>query len=316
MAPLRCWRNPSRGVFGGVGKRYCGVGEAAAVDGDAAADEILYGRNALVPPVDVQAGNDPVISKPERMKGLRWETAADDHGIVPAGREPAGELHAKVILVSEEIRRSVVADLLAEHSACRGRSPVQRVGPVLDPDPCLIQRIDRVGDIASGVDIGLAGAQRGVDEDAIVDGETGVLGQFGVGPGSYPDDDHVDGNLVTVFGDHRRDVPGAAELGHRRAESNINTMLTVHLSEEPINHLATRAQAKGGLQWGGLRLDEGELAAILPGCGRGLQPAPASTHDDDPIPAPDGLAQPLGVLNPAQVADPLPIGTGEIQPAR
>jgi hypothetical protein len=111
-------------------------------------------------------------------------------------------------------------------------------------------------------------------------------------------------------------MPGAAELGRRCAESDIDAVLAVHLSEEPADHGTASAGAKRGLQRCGLRLDDGDLAAVLPGRGRGLQADPAGTHDDDPAPAADGLAQPLGVLDPAQVADPVQIDTGEIQPAR
>jgi hypothetical protein len=43
-------------------------------------------------------------------------------------------------------------------------------------DPCLM-RVDRVSDVASSVDIGGVGTQRGIDENAVVNGESGLLGE-------------------------------------------------------------------------------------------------------------------------------------------
>jgi hypothetical protein len=74
---------------------------------------------------------------------------------------------------SEEVRHPVVAELLAEHGAGRGGSAVERVGPMLDTDPRLIQRGDRVGDVACSEDIGGVGTQRGIDEDAVVNRKSG-----------------------------------------------------------------------------------------------------------------------------------------------
>ncbi len=99
------------------------------------------------------------------------------------------------------------------------------------------------------------------------------------------------------------------ELGHRRAESNIDAVLAVHLGEESTDHRSTRSGTERRLQRGGSRLDNGDLAAVFAGCGRGLQPDPTGTHDDHPAAAPDGLAQPLRVINPAQVTDSVQVGT-------
>lgn len=140
---------------------------------------------------------------------------------------------------------------------------MQRVGPVLDPDPCLIKRVNRVGDVACGVDVGIVGPQRGVDENTIVDGRTGLLGEFGVGSGAHSDDDHVRRDLVAVIGDHRRDLPAAPEPGHRGAKLDVD----------------------------------------------GLQPDPTGTHDDDPAATADRLAQPLGIVDPAQVIDAIQVRT-------
>ena len=49
---------------------------------------------------------------------------------------------------------------------------------MLDPDALAIARMQRVGDIAGGKDIRIAGAQCGVDEDAVVDVEAGRPGEL------------------------------------------------------------------------------------------------------------------------------------------
>jgi hypothetical protein len=48
--------------------------------------------------------------------------------------------------------------------------PCSAVGPVLDADPRAIPRVERGGNVAGGVDVGVVGAQRGVDADTVVDG--------------------------------------------------------------------------------------------------------------------------------------------------
>ena len=94
-----------------------------------------------------------------------------------AGRDPAGVLHAEVVLVGEEVRQLVVADVLAQHGAGGGRPGMQGVGPVLDPDPGAEQRMVDVGDVAGGEDVRVVGAQPPVDQDAVVHPQAGLLGQ-------------------------------------------------------------------------------------------------------------------------------------------
>ncbi len=124
--------------------------------------------------------------------------AHHDAGGVVAGRV-ADVLHAEVVLVAEEVRQPVVGRVLAQDRRRGGRRLVERGGPVLDPDPAAEHRVVVVGDVADRVDVGVAGAQRPVDEDAVVDVEPGRLGELGAGPDADAEHDRVGGELLAVL---------------------------------------------------------------------------------------------------------------------
>ena len=62
---------------------------------------------------------------------------------------------------------------------------------MLDPDPAAEDRVVLVGDVTHGVDVGVAGAQARVHQDAVVDVEPGGLGELGAGPDTDTDHDRV-----------------------------------------------------------------------------------------------------------------------------
>ena len=91
------------------------------------------------------------------------------------GAAVARVLHPDVVLVGEEVRDPVVDGVLAEHRPRRRRTLLEGVGPVLDAQ-APEQRVVVVGDVARREDAVGARAQRGVDEDPVVDVEH-ALGQ-------------------------------------------------------------------------------------------------------------------------------------------
>ena len=106
-------------------------------------------------------------------------------------RGEAGVLHADVVLVGEEIRHAVVRGRVAEHVARRRRALVERVGPVLDADALAVEGVVGVGDVAGGEHAVRAGLQVLVDEDPVVDGDPGLLGELGARLHADADDHEV-----------------------------------------------------------------------------------------------------------------------------
>ena len=120
-----------------------------------------------VPDVDVHAGHHRAAGQPERDELQRRRVAPVHDLVVVAGLGQPGRLHAQVVLVAEEVRHPVVGHRLAEHGAGRGRAAVQRVGPVLHPDPAAQQRVGHVGHVTGREDVRVAGPQRRVHQDAV-----------------------------------------------------------------------------------------------------------------------------------------------------
>src|SRR5690606_19909784 len=117
-----------------LGERDGRVLQPGGVDRRAGADDPLD-LLGHVPDVDVHPGQHAPVREPERDELTRRHVAAEHDPVVAARLGVAGVLHAEVVLVGEEVRHAVVADLLAEHGPGRGGPAVQRVVPVLDPKP-------------------------------------------------------------------------------------------------------------------------------------------------------------------------------------
>ncbi len=111
----------------------------------------------------------------------------------------ADVLHAEVVLVGEEVGEFVVFGVLAEHPGHGDRGLLERVGPVLGADARAEQRVLGRGDVADREDVGVAGAQRRVDQDtAVADRQAGAFGERDVGRRADRDQDGVgvDGGTV------------------------------------------------------------------------------------------------------------------------
>ena len=114
----------------------------------------------------------PAVTRPSRsQKAMNSRVAGSPRKTTSSpGRAVARVLHADVVLVGEEVRDPLVDDVLAKHRAGRRRALLQCVGPVLDAQ-APEQRMVVVGDVARREDAVGARAQRGVDEDPVVDVE-------------------------------------------------------------------------------------------------------------------------------------------------
>ena len=99
---------------------------------------------------------------------------------VSAGPAEPRVLHAEVVLVGEEVRHPVVADLLPEHRPRGGRTAVERVGPVLDAHVPAVERVEGRRDVAGGEDVGRRRPQGVVGDDAVVDLQPGRRGEVDV----------------------------------------------------------------------------------------------------------------------------------------
>ena len=84
------------------------------------------------PHVDVQPGQYPPVSKPERDEFPGVKVAADNQLVVSVRTDISGVLHAELVLVGEEVRQPSVSGSVAEHAPSRDEWLVHCGGPVLD----------------------------------------------------------------------------------------------------------------------------------------------------------------------------------------
>ena len=163
----------------------------------------------------------------------------------------------EVVLVGEEVRHAVVRDVLPEHRLGRGRPAVQRVRPVLDPDPPADARMRERGDVAAGVHVRVAGAQAAVGDHAVVDLEPGRGREIGGRPDADADDREVGRDLLVGVEDRVREVAAdVAELAQARAEPEVDAVRGVQVAEDR-RHLVAEDPA----QRQEVDLDDGHVAA-------------------------------------------------------
>ena len=265
----------------------------------------------------MHAGQDPARARPEHEE-LRYHAgpdrrvAAEHHPVVPAGLDPAGVLHAQVVLVGEEVRQPVVAHRLAEHRAGGRLAAVQRVGPVLHPDPLTQQRMRDAGHVAGRVDVRIAGAQARVDGDTVVEDQTRRLGELH--HRRDPDADHgqVGRQLGAVVEDHRaQPAAGAAELPYPRAETERHPVRAVQVGED-LGHLVAEHPA----QRRAVHLHDGHLGAVAARRGRGLQADPAGADDHDASGVAESGQERVGVRKGSQITDAVQVRARCVEAAR
>lgn len=106
----------------------------------------------------------------------------------------ADALFGHVVMTAPEEGRRLEGLLCAEYIA-RRRLPLAFGGDeMLDPDPLAAVAIRPARDIAGGEDARSAGFEIFIDEDAVIDGEAGLLGERRERAHADADDDEIGRN--------------------------------------------------------------------------------------------------------------------------
>lgn len=178
--------------------------------------------------------SDPLVREPEGDELAPYYVASEDD-LVPVGGM-AAVLHPDVVLVGVEVRDPVIRDRVvrhrvvavsgAEHVARRDRPLMQRVCPVIDPQPSE-QRMAGVGDIAGGEDALLLGLEVLVREQAVVDHDLRVLGQSGARGRADPRDNEVAIDHPPVGGAHTLDPIVSLECFDAGAQEHLDAVVGV-----------------------------------------------------------------------------------------
>ena len=107
------------------------------------------------------------------------------------------------------------------------------------------QRMFGGGDVADRVDVGVAGAQRRVDQDAAVaDGQPGLFGEPDVGCRADRDQDRVggDGRAVTEL-QPGGVAAGGGDLVDRRTQPQVDAVVAMQFGEHLADFAAERRHA-------------------------------------------------------------------------
>src|SRR3954471_2831568 len=296
------------GVADELLERDFGVAEARPVDGPATADQVLD-RVDDVPDVDVHARGDDAVAQPEGDELARGGIPAEDHLLVARG-EPR-VLHADVVLVGEEVREPLVRGRLAEHRAGRRLGLVQRVGPVLHPEPAAVERVEGVGHVADREDARLARLQALVDEDAVVHRKPRLHGELGARQHTEAGDDEVRLEPAAVGQSDTLDAAGALEAGDADPGEQLDAVLAVEVGVD-----LAELGAQHALERQGRLLDERDVDAALPGGGGDFGTDPAAADDHCRAAAPQAGGDGVRVREVAQVVDAIELRAGDRQAPR
>ena len=215
------------------------------------------------------------VLQPEGQELASCRVAAQHHA-VPLGCV-AVVLHPQVVLVGVEVRELGVRRVLAQHVARRGLALVQGVGPVLHPNSPVVSGVPGRGDVARGKDIGSAGPQELVDDDAVLNAQPGGTRQLVSRGRAHPDDHEVALDHQAVIGPHALCGAGAHDLGHLGGQVKVDAVLPVQVTVD-----ASDLHSEDPFQRHGLRRHDRHLRAQLARGGGNLGADPAGADDDDP----------------------------------
>ncbi len=190
---------------------------------------------------------------------------------------------------------------------------MQRVGPVLDPQCRPSSGWKAWATSPATTTSGCEVRSDGVRDDAVVDRETGLLGELGARSRTDADHDDVGGDHLVGERDDTRHRPAATpQRTDAGAEQETHPVAAVQGREMVAELVAER-----GPQDGRRRLDDGDVVAARAGGGSHLQPDPAAAHDHESArPAIEVRAQQIAVGQGAQVAHPVELPAGHRQRPR
>src|SRR5215207_6080052 len=116
------------------------------------------------------------------------------------------------------------------------------------------ERVEGVRDVPGGEDVRIAGAQRRVHHDPIVDPEPGVGGEGSVGAGTDADEHVIGGNHRAVGQPHTDSLPASLDdLADGDAAAQVDPVCRVQIGEDGGQLRAEYAQ-----QWQVGRLEDGD----------------------------------------------------------
>src|SRR3954452_15105169 len=264
-----------------------------------------------VPVVDLHAGEDRSGLQPERREDAAVDISAEHYVVVAVGADVPDVLHAEVVRVGDAVRLSVVAHRLTRHAPPGGLALLDRGVPVLHPESPPQRWMGGVGHVAGGIDGGVGGAQRGVDHDAVVGLDAGLLGEARVRRDTDADDDQVPiyGGTVAEAYDGMVAVLLDAVDGDRRTE--VHPVLGMH-GREDARHLRAENSEQRKLE----RLQHGDRAVGHARGGGDLQADPATPDDDQPSLLRQRVLQPVAVLDRAEVRHGCAAVVGESEAPR
>src|SRR6185312_10608984 len=101
-----------------------------------------------------------------------------------------------------EVGNPIEADRLAEHRSCGRRTLVERICPVLHSNPLTEEWMHCPRDVAGRENVRHGGLKPLVDDHAILDCQSGVLGKLDTRYHADPDDDEVAVDRATTGGAH------------------------------------------------------------------------------------------------------------------
>lgn len=183
---------------------------------------------------------------------------------------------------------------------------------MLRAHPTSQDRVFGIGDVADGVDVGIAAAQPRRDQHAAVaDVQAGRLGDLQIGDSARGDQHEVGVDPLPVV---QTQPSGASvvddDLLHADTGVQVDAVSAMQIGEHRTDLGAERTDQRllG-------RFHDGHLGASFAGARGHLQPDPAAADDGDAHTVGDGLPQRDCVVVGAEMMDPAGVGSRQIQMA-
>ena len=149
-------------------------------------------------------------------------------------RGDPGNLQFQIALVAPEPGDFVIGRRMAGYVGGHASALVDGVLHRFEAHSAHRERCGKVGAVADRQDPRVESDQAFVDDDAVVDSETRLAGEFGIGNDPNADKDEVGGEPPAVGRlDAGHPAAGAENAGHAGAERNLGTPAAMGVGEEP-----------------------------------------------------------------------------------
>ncbi|CAB4911822.1 unannotated protein [freshwater metagenome] len=185
------------------------------------------------------------------------------------------------------------------------------IGDALQPHAAVVAGVEVVGAVAGGEDVRVLGPTVVVDDDAVLDGQPGVLRQLDVREDADTDDDEVGREELAAGESDAADTVVAFERLDADAEPEVDPLLSVDAVVE-------RGDLGGGdaLEDAFCDLDDRDLDAQLPQRRRGFETDVAGADDHRSLGRPEAVADGPDVGGVAQVVNACEVHPGDVQRSR